>query len=78
MAQNNVSNVDFIPEGEDYGGVTDQHMFASSQDFYKATNIGEDFVCKAQHYNEILMQHKPINLELFLTFSFKEQNLEIS
>jgi nucleoside-diphosphate-sugar epimerase len=73
-----VNNAIFIPEGEDYGGITDRHLVANSHNFFKAVNIGPDLVCKSQLYNSMLMSlNSPINLEVLLMVYFKEQQLEV-
>ena len=68
----------WIPDGEDYGGVTDRHLMASASVFMKAINASE-IICNAEKWYKVLSQNQHgTNLELLLKQFYENQEISIA
>ncbi len=74
-----LDNHAWIPEGEDYGGVTDRHLMASAAVFAKAINATE-VVCNPRKWYDIISQsnEQNINIELLLKLLFQDQHIPLA
>jgi hypothetical protein len=66
------SNSVMIPEGEDYGGITDRHLVAPREYFLKAVNMSA-ILCNADSY----ASRNPENVETLLALFFSDLGLPI-
>lgn len=66
------SDLVLIPEGEDYGGVTDRHFVAPREQFLKALNVST-ILCNAASY----ASRNPENVETLFALFFSDLGLQI-
>lgn len=65
----------WIPDGEDYGGVTDRYMACSAQNIIPALSIADPIIKTPLELFKEMTFFKKWNLEKFLKFSFKRTGL---
>lgn len=67
----------YIPDGEQYGGVTDRHAVLSRQHVKKYLNIFHEMVLRSDEYIADMIQHNQWNLEKVIWFHLQKQGLEL-
>ncbi len=67
----------WVPDGEDYGGITDRHVVASRRDILDVLSVTDDVIADpAALHDAMQAQHAPRwNLERYLAFSYKRLGL---
>lgn len=66
----------WIPEGEDYGGITDRHLVAASHLFRKAIDFKQEVLCNPEVWTKRLMEkYQDLNLEMLLMSMWEAQGL---
>lgn len=66
----------WIPNGEDYGGYTDRHIIANSNDILTVLSIGDRILAEPLQLHDEMAFHSKWNVEKFIMFSFKNLGLE--
>lgn len=65
----------WIPEGEDYGGVTDRYMLCSAQNIISALSIADPIIKNPLDLMNSMTFYQEWNLEKFIKFSFQKTGL---
>jgi len=65
----------WIPDGEDYGGLTDRYMACSAQHIIPALSIVDPMIKTPFDLKETMSFSKEWNLEKFIKFSFQKRDL---
>jgi hypothetical protein len=65
----------WLPNGEDYGGVTDRHLVVSRGDVATCLNIIEDVLLKPIQLSEEIGSHQELNVEQVLKYHLGRKKL---
>ena len=66
----------WIPDGENYGGVTDRHLVAHQSDIIATLSITDPILDSAEHLGcEMRTRSSSWNMEKYIKFSFDRMNL---
>ncbi|KXZ51745.1 hypothetical protein GPECTOR_11g191 [Gonium pectorale] len=65
----------WIPEGEDYGGITDRHIVVSRKHVYAALNLMEPIIKDPNGLLKEMEGYQEWNLERYIKFRFEKQGI---
>jgi hypothetical protein len=65
----------WIPDGEDYGGVTDRYMACSAQNIIPALSVLDSILKTPQNLIDTMSYYQEWNLEKFIKFSFRKTGI---
>ena len=65
----------WIPDGEDWGGLTDRHLVANRQDILLALSVADEIVVDPVGLGEAMQHRTDWNLERYLPFAFERLGL---
>jgi hypothetical protein len=65
----------WIPDGEDYGGVTDRHMVCSALNIISALSIADPMIKAPQDLVDTMSYFQEWNLEQFIKLSFQKTGI---
>ena len=71
------TNIDhiFVPEGEDYSGITDRHIVVSKKYIIQVLNLMERIIQEPNILYEEMKYNEEWNLEQYIKFHFEKNNL---
>jgi len=67
----------YVPEGEDYHGITDRHMVASKKNIIAALSIADNFLTSPDKFIEETKFFNRWNLECLILWHFNKNGLNV-
>ena len=65
----------WVPDGEDYGGLTDRHLIVSSEYLVKSCNLIDDLLLRPAEIHEIMVPREDWNIESYLHLHLQRNGL---